>query len=122
MADDIQNEDLVKADLRRQQAMESERAPWETTYRDIERLVDPTAGGGFSGMPQGALRGLDVFDSTAIRGLGRFAAALGAVTTPKNERWHSLTVLDKDLARDREVERWLQTATDRMFDCRYAMH
>lgn len=118
----LQDEDLVKADLLRQQDMESERAPWENTYRDIERYVDPTAGGGFSGSSPGALRGQDLFDSTALRGLGRFAAALGAVTTPKNERWHGLTVLDKDLAKLPEVKRWLQTATDRLFDCRYAMH
>lgn len=120
--DDIQNEDLVKADLRRQEAMEAERAPWESTYRDVERFVDPVAQGGFAGEAQGAERGLDIFDSTAIRGLGRFTAALGAVTTPKNERWHGLTVLDKDLARRPEVARWLAVATDRMFDCRYAMH
>jgi hypothetical protein len=122
MADDIQNEDLVKADLRRQEAMEAERAPWESTYRDIERYVDPTAGGGFDKQANGGRRGLDLFDSTALRGLGRFDAALGYVTTPKNDRWHGLTVVDKDLARDREAERWLQVATDRMFACRYAMH
>lgn len=118
----LQNEDLVKADLLRQQEMESERAPWENVYRDIDRYVDPTAGGGFAKMSPGTLRGQDLFDSTALRGLGRFAAALGAVTTPKNERWHGLTVLDKELAKLPEVKRWLQVATDRLFDCRYAMH
>lgn len=100
--------------------MEAERAPWESVYRDIERLVDPTAVGGFSAQSPGALRGLDNFDATAISGLDRFEAALGYVTVPKNQRWHGVSVVDKDLARVPAVKRWCQHATDRLFAMRYA--
>jgi hypothetical protein len=53
------------------------------------------------------------FDATAMEGLDRFDAALGAVTMPKTERWLGLTVYDKDLARQPNVQRWLEHATDR---------
>jgi hypothetical protein len=46
MADDHQDEELVKADLRRQERLESERAPFEGTYRDAEALCDPMAPAG----------------------------------------------------------------------------
>jgi hypothetical protein len=119
MADDIQDEQLVKADLRRQERLESERAPFEATYRDAEALCDPIAAGGFNGRPTGPQRNYN-FDSTAIEGLNRFEAALGAVTMPKTERWLGLTVYDKDLARDPNVQRWLEHAGDRVWDCMYA--
>jgi hypothetical protein len=122
MADDKQDSDLVTADLRRQQAMESERGPWETIYRDVEAYVDPVAAGGFSAQAPGGLRGQGLFDATAVRGLSRFDAALGAVTTPKNQRWHGLTVLNKDLAKLPPVQVWLEHAVDRLFQCRYAPH
>ncbi|HEV2747621.1 MAG TPA: portal protein [Allosphingosinicella sp.] len=118
----LQDEDLVKSDLLRQQEMEAERAPWEPMYRSVERLVDPISGGGFDPTSPGGLRGVDIFDPTAPEGLDRFDAALGAVTVPKNQRWHGLTVLDKDLARLPAVQRWQEHATDRLFACRYAPH
>jgi hypothetical protein len=121
MADIIQDEDLVKADLRRQERLENERAPYESTFRDAEALCDPMAAGGFSGQKFGPERNYN-FDSTAMDGLDRFDAALGAVTMPKTERWLGLTVYDKDLARMPVVQRWLEHATDRCWDCIYAPH
>ncbi len=117
----LQDDDLVKADLRRQTLLEQERAPLESLYRELEQLVDPMAAGGFTPMAPGQQRNYN-FDSTAMEGLDRFTAALGAVTTPKNQRWHGLTVLDPDLARVTSVQRWLEHATDRLFACRYAPH
>jgi hypothetical protein len=120
--DAIQDEDLVKADLARQSAMEEERAPWESVYRDVERYVDPSAAGGFSASSPGQLRGLDLFDPTAPESLDRFDAALGAVTTPKNQRWHGLTTVDRELAKVPAAQRWLEHAADRLFAVRYAPH
>lgn len=121
MADDIQNDDLVKADLRRHELLKNERAPLEGLFRDAEQLCDPIAAGGFNG-PVPTLRRNYNFDSTAMDGLDRFEAALGAVTMPKTERWLGLTVYDKDLARAPTVQRWLEHATDRCWDCMYAPH
>jgi hypothetical protein len=119
MADDIQDDELVNEDLRRQQRLESERAAFESIYRDAEMLCDPTSAGGFSGSTHGPRRNYN-FDSTAIEGLDRFEAALGAVTMPKTERWLGLTVYDRQLAQQPNVMRWLEHATDRVWDCMYA--
>src|SRR5438270_2729402 len=123
MADIMQDEELVKADLRRQERLENERAPFESTWRDAEALCDPMGAGGFNGHRNrfGPERNYN-FDSTAMDGLDRFEAALGAVTMPKTERWLGLTVYDKDLARSPIVQRWLEHASDRCWDCMYAPH
>lgn len=115
-----QDEGTVKAILRHQDKMEAVRAPWENIWREVEALVDPVAAGGFSKQSAGSRRDLDIFDPSAIKGLKRFAAALGAVTTPRRQRWHGVGVGDKDLAKLPEVQRWNEHATDRLFAMRYA--
>lgn len=122
MADDIQNEDLVKADLRRQQSLEQERAPFESTYRDAERLCDPMSAGNFNGAGRAGPDRNYNFDSTSMEGLDRFDAALGAVSMPKTERWLAATVYDRELARLPAVQRWLEHYCDRVWDCMYAPH
>lgn len=117
----LQDEDLVKADCRRHDRLKSERAPFDTVYRDAEALCDPMSAGAFNNRTPNVQRNYN-FDSTAMEGLDRFDAALGAVTMPKNERWLGLTVLDKDLARVPAVARWLEHATDRVWACMYAPH
>jgi hypothetical protein len=85
------------------------------------RCAIPIASGAFNGQQLTPKRNYN-FDSTAMEGLDRFDAALGAVTMPKTERWLALTVYDKDLARSPAVQRWLEHATDRCWDCMYAPH
>lgn len=119
MAEELQDEDVVKADLRRQAMLEEERAPYESMFQDAEQLTDPMAAGGFTQASPGSQRNYN-YDSTAMEGLNRFEAALGAVTMPKNERWIGLTVHSKELARVPAVQRWLEHATDRVWDCIYA--
>lgn len=121
VAETMSEEQLVKADIRRHQDLKQERSPLDSFYRELEQLCDPMAAGGFTPMAPGQARNGN-FDSTAIDGLDRFTAALGAVTTPKNQRWHGLTVLDRDLVRIPGVQRWLEHAVDRLFACRYAPH
>lgn len=121
MAEQIQDSDLVKSDLRRQQEMENERAPLEGLYRDLERFFDPAAAGGFGGSQSAGVQNYN-YDATGMQMLGRFSSAFGAITTPKNERWHGATVVDGDLADLPEVKRWCETAVDRLFKMRYAAH
>lgn len=119
MAEDIQDEELVKADLRRHEHLRSDRAPLEGLFRDAEQLCDPMAAGGFDKRQPGGQRNYN-FDSTAMDGLDRFDAGLGAVSMPKTERWLGNTVYDKDLAKVPNVQRWLEHYTDRIWDCMYA--
>jgi hypothetical protein len=112
MADDIQNDDLVKADLRRQERSSRSGRRSRALIRDAERCAIRWRPAASTAGAAGPERNYN-FDSTAMDGLDRFDAALGAVTMPKTERWLGLTVYDKDLARIPAVQRWLEHATDR---------
>lgn len=61
-----------------------------------------------------------IFDSTASVALGRFAAILDSLLTPRNQTWHRLTADDPVLQRNRNVRLWFDEATQRLFKYRYA--
>lgn len=116
----LQNEEEVRACLEQHSALAAERTNWQSTWRDIDERFDPQTQGGFYKMNQGIELGLTNFDATGQEGLDRYTAAIAGLTTPRNQRWHGLTVADKDLLRVPAVARWLEHATDRLFACRYA--
>lgn len=122
MGEQIQNSDLVKSDLLRHQEMENERAPFEGMYRDVERFFDPMAAGGFGGASTSQFAYNYNYDPTGMQMLGRFSSGFGALTTPKNERWHGATFIDANLAALPSCQRWSEIAVDRVFACRYAAH
>ena len=45
MDEKMQDEDLVKADLRNHERLVSERSPWESLYREIDEMFPGGAGG-----------------------------------------------------------------------------
>jgi hypothetical protein len=116
----IQDDGLTKGLMREQQRLEAERAPWETTWKEIEERVNPEGAGGFTGKSPGAVRGAGNFDATAILGLDRFTAAIAGMTIPRGQVWHGLKFADKELDKLPEVRRWAEYATDRLFALRYA--
>lgn len=125
MADDkLQDDDLVKGILRNQDRLETERAPWEAVWQEIDERVNPLGAGGwnkgFSGA--GSVRGASNFDVTAVESLDRFAAAMGAITIPRNSQYIRLRFADKDLDRIPAVRRWAERAADRLHAIRYAPH
>ncbi|MDX3883599.1 MAG: portal protein [Sphingomonas sp.] len=119
--DRLQDEDLVKALLRNQDRMESERAPWEGVWQEIDERVNPLGAGGFAkASPAGQVRGARNFDVTAVEGLDRFSAAMAAITIPRNTQYIRLKFGDKDLDRLPSVRRWCERAADRLYAIRYA--
>ena len=118
--DQLQNDDAVRAILSRQDRLEGERSRLERVWRDVDERVDPdTEGGFYTGTKAEATSN---FDATAAEGLERYTAAIAGLTIPRNQRWHGLTVADKDLARSAAVQRWCEHATDQLFAHRYAAH
>jgi hypothetical protein len=120
VAEDWQDDDLVRECLRSHSQMKSLRAPWESIYRQVERRVDPVQAGGFDQLSPGGQRGLDMFDSTAAEGLERYEAAIGGLMYPRNQRYHGLITTSGELNKLPEVQAWCQYATDRLFAMRYA--
>ncbi len=119
--DRIQDDELVKGLMREQGRLEGLRAPWESTWRDIDERVNPMGGGGWNGRnAPGKVGGQYNFDATAVEGLDRFVAAIAGITIPRNQVYHGLKFGNAELDKLPSVRRWCERATDRLFAMRYA--
>lgn len=121
MIENIQDEELAKADMRDQARLESERSPWENAWREIDERF-PNGAGGFNRLSPGTIRGQRNYDSTHITALERFAAAGVAITTPEQSDYIQPRFLDEDLMKLREVQLWCEYAGRRLYAIRHANH
>ncbi len=118
--DMIDRDERVQRILADHSDMESARSPFETTWREIDRYVDPQGGGGFdkNASPDfGA--GDDLFDSTAAESLGRGTSVIVAATAPRSQRWHGVGFDSKELMKLASVRLWCEVAQDALFEHRY---
>ena len=82
--DGLQDDQLAKDDIRDLERLASERAPYESAWREIDERF-PDGAGGFDSKSKGDIRGERNFDPTHITALERFAAAGVAITTPEEK-------------------------------------
>jgi hypothetical protein len=120
--DKLQDDDLVKTLLRNQDRLETERAPWESLWQEIDERVNPLGAGGWNKRSPGTVNGAGNFDVTAVESLDRFTAAMAAITIPRNTQYIRLRFGDKDLDKIPSVRRWCEAAGDRLHAIRYAPH
>lgn len=99
--------------LKRFEALETARAEWDGIWQQCSDYVLPRSG-------QSNRRAHQIFDSTAPLALGRFAAALESLLTPRDRKWHGLSAGLGDLDRDPEVSAWLEALRDLMFAARHS--
>jgi len=119
MDDKLQDEDLAKADIRDHERRRSERAPWESTWRQIDERF-PDGAGGFNKTSAGAIRGERNFDTTHITANERFAAAGVAITTPAEKDYIKPRFADPELMKIRAVKLWCENAGRRLYAIRHA--
>jgi hypothetical protein len=113
--------DTVQLILSNHERLKERRAFYESTWREIDRYVDPHGAGGWDqGKPTFSREVDDLFDVTALDGLDRYTAAIAGITIPRQQRWHGVAFADKDLMKLPSVRRWCAHATDRLFTARYA--
>lgn len=115
----MQDDQLVKADLRNFDRLKSERAPWEGLFQEIDERF-PNGAGGFLQTTPGAQRGEGNFDPTHITANGRFGAAMTAITVPEEKQYIRQRFADPYLMKERRVRLWCETASQRLYDIRYA--
>lgn len=126
----LQDDELVGEHLRNHDRLVTLRAPWESLWREIDERVSPVnagtigvPGGGAGRMSRaGTVKGAHNFDTTAVKALGRFAAAMSAITVPRNVQYIRLRFQDRDLDKLPEVRRWCERTADRLHAIRYAPH
>lgn len=121
MNDTLQDDTLVKADIADHERLKSERAPWESVWREIDDRF-PDGAGGFNKMTAGGVRGESNFDTTHITALERFAAAGVAITTPEESQYIRPRFADPELQKLRSVQLWCERAGQRLYDMRHAAH
>jgi hypothetical protein len=114
------NVQLILAD---QDRLAEKRRPYESIFRDLDRNMDPFGSGGFSSKvgattPQRDMD--DLYDVTAIEGLDRYTSTIAGLTVPRQKRWHGVEFASAELMKIRNVQRWCEVATDRLFIARYA--
>ncbi|WP_404480034.1 portal protein [Novosphingobium sp. BL-52-GroH] len=119
MNEQIQDEELAKADLRDHERLKSLRSPWESTWHEVDERF-PNGAGGFNKSSPGQLRGARNFDTTHITANKRFAAAGVAITTPEEKDYINVRFLDDDLMAIRAVQLWCERASRRMYGIRHA--
>jgi hypothetical protein len=109
-------EDVVQQILKPYRELVSQRAPWETDWRDCATYIQPRKLGAI-GKPAtpGEKLTTRLFDSTAIHANGLLGASLqGSLTSPAM-RWFKLRMRNDDLNRVQAVQEWLDLCGARVY-------
>ena len=118
------NNQKVSEIIKRYDQLALERGTWESHWTEIADRVLPRYSDGFfksaSEITKGNKRTEKMYDSTAALALGRCAAAMESMLTPRTQKWHRLKPSDPALAADREVKLWFEEATNELFRRRYS--
>jgi Bacteriophage head to tail connecting protein len=101
-----------------------DRGIFESVWEDVAAVCLPSYVGMFYGKGErfgtGKPNDINIFDSTAPRGLTRFASVMESLLTPANQTWHLLVPEDRQLMKDRATRIWMEDANRLLFKYRYA--
>ena len=115
--------EIAKDIIKTHDKWKGDRGTWESHWSEIDERVLPryamTMQSSSSGLTKGQKRTDKMIDSTASIALERFSAAMEAMLTPRNQRWHRVTASDEALAADHDVKVWFENVTNILFKQRY---
>ncbi len=110
--------------VKRWEALKGERGTWESHWEEIAERVLPRYADSFVSnanlLTKGEKKTEKMFDSTAAIALGRFAAAMESMLTPRGSKWHRLMSSDTLLNKDRDTQLWFEDTNRILFRERYA--
>jgi len=106
--------------LAKQAAMESERAPWESHWRECAELMLPRQDQFFGQRPQGEKRTSKIFDSTAMYAVDRGAGVMETILTPRTQLWHKLKPKGRANVEGGPIGEWFDQVNQTLFDHRYS--
>lgn len=102
--------------------LKNKRNSWEQVWQYIAERFDPKDAymtseytGQFNPAPQS-------YDSTAMLAINKWASAIDSLTTPKNQKWHKLTITTNpiDLTIQKRFSRYLEELEEILFSIRYS--
>ena len=102
--------------------MRGDRGNLDAHCQEIAERMLPMYSRSFNSMngSKGDKRNEKIFDSTPAVALGRGAAILDSLLTPRNSQWHRLQASDPLLNKNRQVRLYFEEATRILFAQRYA--
>lgn len=103
--------------------MAGDRGVWEQHWQEIAERCLPSYSNTFapgSSRQPGEKRTEMIVDSTAQVALGRFAAVMDSLNTPRQSRWHDVRASDPYLMKQREVGLWFEELNRILWRYRYA--
>ena len=106
--------------IRRQEKMATDRAIFDSHWREIAERILPRADHFRVNRNAGDKHTERVFDATANLALERFAAAMESMLTPRTQRWHKLKTGEPELDENQEVKEYLDAVTQILFKVRYS--
>jgi len=100
------------------------RSQWNVQWEEAAARILPVHKSSFWGSPaqqgqEGQKKTEQQFDSTASIAAHRFSAIIESLVTPQGAPWHLLKVVDKQLARNRQVRNFFDELNDKLYDYRY---
>lgn len=102
--------------LTQYQQLKDQRAIWENEWEDLAAYVLPRKKGVTGVRTPGERRTTRVMDSTAIKANSDLASAMQGTLTPETIRWFTLRFRNTALNKIVEVQQWLETASERMWE------
>lgn len=106
--------------IRRQEKMATDRAIFDSHWREIAERILPRADHFRVNRNPGDKHTERVFDATANLALERFAAAMESMLTPRTQRWHRLKTGHPELDERDDVMEYLDAVTQILFSVRYS--
>ncbi|HLE82423.1 MAG TPA: portal protein, partial [Dehalococcoidia bacterium] len=106
----------AKQVLTQYQQLKDQRAVWENEWEDIAAYVLPRKRGVTGVRAPGERRTTRIMDSTALKANSDLASAMQGTLTPETIRWFTLRFRNTELNRIVEVQQWLETASERMWE------
>lgn len=115
------SEDVAGDIIRLYNQESGRRGTWESHWQEIADRFYPLSSEDFQTKfsTKGNKRNQEIYDSTAMIALGRFAAILDSLLTPRNQTWHKLSPSIEELNRNRDVREWFEEANRILFKYRY---
>jgi hypothetical protein len=108
------------------QRMSGTRGNFESHWQEVAERMIPNHSQQFlnRGMnyTEGNKRTQELYDSTAMIALNRFAAILDSLLTPRNQTWHRLVPSDPKLMKSYPVRLWFEEVNRILFKYRYEPH
>ena len=111
----------AKQIVEQQAQLETQRATWDAHCQEVGRYVLQRQQDFYvKKAMEGEKRNQYEFDSSANIALGRFAAAVDSLITPRSSKWHRLQHPNPDLAKVQSVRQYYDDLTDMLFRVRYS--